>query len=303
MTVPLLFCVSTLTFVLVSLTPGNAARQILGLSAPASSYTQLRKALGLDYPLYEQYWHWLERAVTGNLGASLFTGQAVTQAIAQALPVTLALIAGALLVSFFVGGSLGAVSAIRGGRLGRALDGFVLVGWALPAFWVGAELIELFAVKLRWLPATGYVAPGQSLTGWLRSLALPVFALSLGGIAVVAKQTREAMLDVLGSEHIRMAWANGLSARSIYTRHAMRNAAVRVVTVLGVQAVWLLGGTVIVENIFALPGLGSLVVNAATEHDLPIVQGVAIYFTLIVVVVNLLVDGLYTWLDPRVRTG
>jgi peptide/nickel transport system permease protein len=193
------------------------------------------------------------------------------------------------------------ISAVYGGVLGRAIDVFALVGFALPAFWVGAELIALFAVRWKLLPATGYVPVTQSVTGWLRSIALPIAALALGGIAAVAKQTREAMLDTLSSEYVRMARANGIGPCSIILRHALKNASVRALTVLGVQAVVLLGGTVLIENVFALPGLGSLVVSAATGHDLPVVQGVAIYFTGLVVVINLTIDLAYTALNPKVR--
>jgi peptide/nickel transport system permease protein len=299
--VPLLIMVSGLSFVLVSLTPGDAADQILGTTATPQEYAALRRALGLDLPLYDQYWQWFRHAITGNLGTSIFTGQSVTQAVSQRIPVTLSLLLGALLVSVVVGVSLGVFSALRGGALGHTVDGLALIGFALPAFWVGAELIVLFAVRLSWLPATGYVFISQSPVGWLKSLVLPVIALSLYGVAATAKQTREAMLDVLGSEYIRMARANGVTSRSIVFCHALKNASLRVVTVLGVVAVGLLGGTVLVENVFALPGLGSLVVTAATEHDLPVVQGVAIYFTVMVVVINLLIDLAYTWLNPRVR--
>lgn len=300
--VPLLFVVSVLSFVLVSITPGDAARQILGLQGTAQEYAALRRSLGLNLPVYQQYWSWLSHALHGDFGSSIITGQHVTQVIDSRLPVTASLILGSLLVSVVVGVGLGVFSAIRGGALGRAVDALSLVGFSLPAFWVGAELIVLFAVKLGWLPATGYVSPGTSVLDWLRSLILPVAALSLGGIAAVAKQTREAMLDVLSAEYIRMAWANGLSPRSIYFRHAFKNAAMRVTTVLGVQAVGLLGGTVLVENVFALPGLGTLAVTATTQHDLPVIQGLAIYFTLIVVVINLVIDLAYSWLNPRVQT-
>ena len=160
----------------------------------------------------------------------------------------------------------------------------------------------IFAVWQHWFPATGYVSITASPAGWLRSLVLPVAALSLYGIAATAKQTREAMLDVLGSEYIRMARANGLSSGSIVFRHALRNASIRVVTVIGLLAVGLLGGTVLAENVFALPGLGSLMVNAGTQHDLPVVAGLVVCFTLVVVAINLLVDLAYLWLNPRVRT-
>ena len=301
MTVPLLFVVSALTFVLVSLHARQRGRGDPRDVRHPQAYAALDRALGLNLPLYEQYWNWLGHALTGDLGQSIFTGQPVTQAIGQRLPVTLSLLIGTLLVSVVIGVGLGVFSALRGGAIGRAVDALALIGFSLPAFWVGAELIVIFAVWQHWFPATGYVAITDSPAGWLRSLVLPVAALSLYGIAATAKQTREAMLDVLGSEYIRMAWANGISTGSIVFRHALRNASIRVVTVIGLQAVGLLGGTVLVENVFALPGLGSLMVNAGTQHDLPVVAGLVVYFTLVVVAINLLVDLAYLWLNPRVR--
>lgn len=301
--IPLLVVVSALSFLLVSLTPGSLLRELLGLRASPQQYATLRRQLGLGQPLYEQYWHWATRAVTGDLGASLFSGEPVTHAINSRLPVTLSLLLGALLVSVVIGVTLGVVSAVRGGFLGRVVDVVALVGFALPGFWVGAELIALFAVKLRLLPATGYVPFTESVSGWLRSLVLPVAALALGGVAAIAKQTREAMLDALGSEYIRMAWANGIPPRAIFFRHALKNASLPVLAVVGVQAVGLLGGAILAESVFALPGVGSLVVNAALEHDIPLVQGVAIYFTVIVIVINIVIDVSYSLLDPRVRVG
>lgn len=302
MAVPLLLIVSALSFVLLSLAPGDATVQILGIQGTPEQYEALRGALGLDLPLYEQYANWVRDAVRGDLGASIFTDEKVTDAIKARLPVTLSLISGALVVSFVVGVFLGTASAVRGGALGRFIDGFALVGFALPVFWVAGQLIVLFAVKLQWLPAVGYISLSESPTGWLRSLILPVAALSLGGIAAVAKQTREAMLDSLSSEYIRMAWANGISAWSIYLRHSLKNASIRIVTILGLLAVGMLGGTVLVETVFALPGLGSLAVTSALRGDLPLVQGVAVYFSVIVVLINLLIDVGYSWLNPRVRT-
>jgi peptide/nickel transport system permease protein len=301
--VPLLLIVSAISFILLYLTPGDAANQILGAHGNPAQYAALRNALGLNRPVYEQYYDWLHHAVTGNLGTSLLSGVPVGQSIAQRLGVSISLIVGSLLVSILVGIALGALSAIRRGILGRAVDGLSLLGFALPAFWVAAELVVLFAVKLRWLSATGYVSPLQSVSQWLRSLVLPVASLSLYGVAVVAKQSRDAMLEALSSEHIQIARANGWSPRSLVFRHALRHAAIRVVTVLGLLAVGLVGGTVFVENVFVLPGLGSLVVNAAVQHDVPVVQGVTVCMTVVVVVINLVVDLAYAWLDPRVTTG
>lgn len=301
--VPLLFVVTALSFVLVSLTPGDAALEILGTNAPPEAYPKLRHALGLDLPLHEQYWRWVEHAGSGDLGASLFTSESVTHAIHVRLPVTLSLILGALVSTLVLGVSLGVFSAVRGGAAGRFVDALSLVGFALPSFWIGAVLIAIFAVELGWFPAVGYVPLAQSPEQWLRSLVLPVAALALHGMAAIAKQTREAMLDVLASDYVRMARANGISPVSIVFRHAFKNAAMRVVTILGLQAVALLGGTVLVESVFALPGLGGLAVNASIQHDLPVIQGIIVYFTVIVVLINLVIDLAYTWLNPRVRTG
>jgi len=301
MAIPLLFIVSASSFVLVSLTPGDAAQSILGLNAPQDAVVRLRHALGLDNPIYVQYWDWLKHALHGDFGTSVVTGETVTHAIDARLPPTLALIVGAFLLGSTIGVGLGVLSALRGGALGRAVDAFALAGFALPAFWLGAILIAVFAVKLRWFPATGYVAFADSPSGWLNSLVLPVVALSVGAIAAIAKQTRASMLEVLSSEHIRMAWANGLSPRSIVFRHALKNAALPVIAVVGVQAVWLLGGTVVIESVFALPGLGSLLVSSSIQHDLPVVEGIAIYFTVIIVLISLLTDLAYSWLNPRVR--
>lgn len=299
--VPLLLVVSALSFILVSITPGNAAQEILGTNAPKESYDKLRLELGLDKPVYDQYWRWLDHALHGDLGRSLFNGQNVTTLIGERLPVTLSLIILSLVLMLLIGVGLGTLSAVRGGLLGRFVDVIALVGFALPSFWAGAVLIDLFAVKVRWLPATGYVPLTQSPSQWIRALLLPVIALGLHGIAAVAKQTREAMLDVLGSEHIRSARANGIPERSIIFRHALKSAGVRATTILGIQAVGLLGGTVLVENVFALPGVGGLAVTASLQHDLPVVQGIVVLFTLIVIAINLVIDLAYTMLNPRVR--
>jgi peptide/nickel transport system permease protein len=302
MAVPLLFVVSALSFVLVSVTPGDAAREILGTDAPPGAYPKLRHVLGLDLPLPDQYWRWLKHALHGDFGTSLFTSESVTQAIDQRLSVTLSLILSALLVSLVVGICLGVYSAVQGGRVGRLVDAFALCGFALPSFWVGAILIAFLSVRLRWFPVIGYVPLTQSPKQWFLSLALPVTTLALPITASIAKQTRESMLDVLGSEYVRMAWANGISPQSILFRHALKNAAMRVVTVLGVQAVGLVGATPLVEDVFGLPGLSRLAVDASSQHDLPMVQGAVLYFTVIVVVINLVIDLAYTGLNPRVRT-
>lgn len=303
MAVPLLFIVTALSFVLLSLVPGDAALEILGQRATPQSVAALREQMGLNLPLPEQYWHWLSNALHGDLGTSTVTGQPVKEAILQRLPVTLFITIGALIVMPLLGIALGVYSAVRGGLLDRMLGVLALVGYALPAFWLGAIMISFFAVKLHWLPAGGYVSPGESVGNWLRSLVLPVAALSIGGVAVFAKQTRDAMLDVLASEHVRLAWARGVPPRQIYFRYALRSVSPVVLTLVGLMTIGLLGGTVFVETIFALPGMGAYVATGAQQQDVPVVQGTTVFFTLIVVVVNLITDLAYTALDPRVRTS
>jgi peptide/nickel transport system permease protein len=301
LSVPLVLVVSALTFVLLALTPGNAARQILGYKATPQQVARLDRALDLNLPVYEQYWRWLRHALDGNLGTSLLSGQSVTSLIDQRLWATVSLILGSMLVFVVIGVLLGVFSATRGGASDRFADALSLFGYALPTVWVGAVLIEWFAVDNAWFPAVGYNAPSQGLGPWLRSLVLPVLTLALGFIAVMAKNTREAMLDVLGAEHIRMARANGVPAWSIVWVYAMKNVAIRVVTITGLLTIGLLGGDVIVENVFGLPGLGAALTNAVLTHDVPVVLGITMMFTIIIVVINLVTDLVYWLFDPRVR--
>jgi peptide/nickel transport system permease protein len=299
--IPLLFIVSALTFVLEWLAPGNAAETILGANGTPAQYAALTKELGLNHPISQQYWDWLSGILHGNLGTSLFSGETVASAIDNRLPVTLWLIVGGVGLSAVLGMSVGMAVAARGGRVGRSLDVLSLLFFSVPSFWLGLLLVELFAVQYRIFPATGYVGLTSSLSQWFLSLVLPVVALGIGGMAVVAKVTRDAMLDVLQRDFVRNLRANGIPAWSIILKHGLKNAAIPVITILGLISVGLLGGTVAIENVFALPGLGSLAVSATTSHDVPVVQGITIYFTLIVVAINLLLDIAYGWLNPRAR--
>jgi peptide/nickel transport system permease protein len=300
--VALVVIIPALTFLLEALSPGNAAEAQLGVSATPA---QLRKAehdLGLDKPLWQRYFLWFDHFVHGNLGNSLFTGQPVTRELNNRLPVSLSLILGALLVTAVVGVLVGVVSARRPGIVGRAIDAVSVVGIAVPNFWLAVILVEFFAVVLSALPATGYVPFGVSPSGWLRSLVLPVVALAFAGITAVAKQTRDQMKEALDQDFVRTLRANGIGERSIVYRHALRAAAIPIVTVLGLLFVGALAGSVIVESIFVLPGLGSAAVRATTSHDFPVIQGISIYFTLLVIAVNVLVDLSYGWLNPKVRS-
>jgi peptide/nickel transport system permease protein len=190
---------------------------------------------------------------------------------------------------------------LRRGPLGRLTDVLSLAGLAVPSFWLGLVLVAVFAVGLGWFPANGFTPFREDPVDWARSIVLPVLALFVGGVATIAKQTRNAMSDVLASEFIRNLYANGLARRSLVFRHALRNAAIPVITVLGLGFIGLLGGSVFIEQLFVLPGLGSLAVNAVNSHDLPIIQGVVVYFAIIVAIVNLFIDLSYGWLNPKAR--
>lgn len=302
----LLFMVTAATFVLASLAPGDAAKAIL--SSQSGSYTvqqyqQTRHALGIDQPLAVQYWHWLDHLLHGSLGTDLFSGQPIIQALNGRLGPSLSIILATVIVSGLAGVGLGIVGALRGGVLGRLVDVVSLLGLAVPNFWLALVLVELLALKIRAFPATGYAPLGANPAGWLRSIALPVLTLSAGAVAFIAKQTRDSVSEVMSRDFITMLRARGLSRRSIVLKHALRNAAIPVVTLLGLLLVSLLGGMVVIENVFSLPGLGQQAVSAAGSHDLPMVEGIAFYFTIIVVITNLLVDLSYRLLNPRTRAA
>ncbi|MEU4250157.1 ABC transporter permease [Amycolatopsis sp. NPDC026612] len=299
--VALVFVVSLAAFLLQSAAPGDLARAILGQNFSVPAYEELRHQLGLDQPVLTQYWNWLRDAVHGDLGSSPISGLSVADEISHRLPVTLSLIGCATVVTTFAGVALGVVSAVRGGRIGRVVDVLSLVGYALPSFWFALTMVTLFAVTVQLLPATGYVPLGTSPAGWARSLVLPVATLALPGIAVFAKQTRDAMLDALSRDYVTALRANGVPERSVVLRHALRNAAIPVATLVGLTFIGLLSGTVFVESVFAMPGLGGLAVQATSLHDIRMIQGVVVVFTVIVVAVNLLVDLAYGRLNPKAR--
>jgi peptide/nickel transport system permease protein len=301
--VPLVLGVSLVVFVLASLVPGDPARTILGESATPEAVAALQTELGLDRPWYEQYLTWLGGLVHGDLGTSVFTGEPVTAALNSRLAVTLALVLVTVVVCTVVGVAIGMAGALRGGVVARVLDVVSLFGIALPSFWVALVLVSLFAVKLRWFPATGYVSPDVSLGGWASSLVLPVVSLGLLGISVIAKQTRDAAMTVLDSDYVVVLRANGLPESRLVLGHVLRNASIPVVSAIGVVFVGSLDATVFVENVFVLPGLGSRATQATVDHDVSVILGIGVYFTLVVVLVNLLVDVAYGLLDPKVRTA
>jgi len=301
LSVPLLFAVSILTFLMVAIVPGDPAVRILGAGHTAAEYQALDSKLGLTAPLLVQYWRWIDGVLHGTLGTSLFTNQTVTSELAQRLPATVWLVIGATLVTVVAGTALGLAGAVGRGPLGRIVDAASWVAFAVPNFWLGLILIELIALKAHLLPSSGFIPLGQDPGAWLRSLILPVITLAAIGVTGIAKQTRDATAEVLGREFMTALRMAGLPRRSLLMRHALRNAAIPVVTAAGLFAIAMLGGTILVEQVFVLPGMGSLVVQAAADHDLPVTEGAVLYFTVIVIAVNLLIDLSYAWLNPKVR--
>ncbi|HTW98568.1 MAG TPA: ABC transporter permease [Acidimicrobiales bacterium] len=303
LSVPLFLLVSLLTFVTVAFIPGDPAVRILGAGHTLAEYHAFDVKIGLTEPVLVQYWHWLDRLLHGSLGSSLFTYQSVAAQLDQRLPVTLSLVLGATLVSLVLGTSLGVAAALWRGPIARLIDVVTWAGFAVPNFWLGLVLVELFAVRAHLLPASGYVSFSQSPGDWARSLVLPVLTLAAAGTTGIAKQTRNAMTEAMSREYVTALRLAGVRRPAIVFRHALRNAALTIVTVAGLFFVAMLGGTILVENVFVLPGLGGLAVQAATDHDLPVIEGVVVYFTLIVIAVNILIDLSYAWLNPRVRVS
>jgi peptide/nickel transport system permease protein len=302
LSVVLVLAVPSLTFFFEAVTPGNVSELILGPTATRQQVEVLSAQLGLNKPLYAQYWHWLQQLLTGNLGASYLNGEKVSVIIGQRLPVSLSILAGSLVLAVLLGVALGVVSATRGPVIARAVDVGSVVGIAAPSFWIAIGLVLVFAVMLRVLPAVGYVPLGASPAGWARSLIMPWVALGLGLSTFIAKQTRDQLLSVMNRDFIRTLRANGVPARSVIFRHALRNAGIPVVTMIGLAFVGALTGSVFIEQVFALPGLGSELVLAATTHDLPLIEGISLVFTIMVVAVSLAADLIYAALDPRIRS-
>jgi peptide/nickel transport system permease protein len=296
-----LLLISLVTFVVVQVVPGDPAQLILGTEAPPEALADLRTQLGLDRPLPLQYLSWLSGVLRGDLGISLRHGRPVAALIAERLPVTLSLATLSLALAVILAVPLGVLAAVR---QHSALDYGVLVlaqaGLALPSFWIGILLILLFALSWRWLPSGGYVPWGESPLRALRTLAMPVLALGLPVAGVLARLVRASVLEELARDHIRTARAKGLSEEQVIVRHVLRNALIPTVTLLGLQLGFLLGGSIIVEQVFALPGLGRLVLFAINNRDLPLIQGLVLFIAVLVVSINFLVDMAYTWLDPRI---
>ncbi|MGY0056719.1 ABC transporter permease [Streptomyces sp. LZ34] len=299
----LVVVVATATFLLLNLTGTDVARNVLGETASPSAVAAKSHELGLDQPLVERYWHWVEQAAQGNLGSSWFTGNPVNQSLVDTLPVTLSIVLVGLLIAAVLSVALGTAAALRGGWVDRVVQFAAVLGTAVPSFLIALVLAVTLAVKLGWLPATGYVALGTSGADWLRSIILPAVSLAVAATAATAMQVRGALIDVLRADFVRTLRSRGLSTRSVVFRHALRNAAPPALTVLALQFIGLISGAVVVEKVFGLPGIGSLANSAAVRGDAPVLLGTVVVTVAIVVAVNLLLDIAYGWLNPKVRVS
>lgn len=300
--IPMVIVVSVIMFLLASLVPGDQARAILGENATPESLAALREQLGLNLPWYHQYLNWAQNALQGDLGSSIYNGEPVVSILAGRFPVTASLALLSTLVIAVAGISLGLLSALRGGVLGRILDAVSLFGLAVPSFAIAILLVSVFAVTVRIFPATGYAPIAGGIGPWIWALVLPVVALSLGGTTLVAKQMRDSAKEALNKDYVRFLRANGVGEASIILRHVLKNASIPSITILGIGAVAALTGTVFIENVFVLPGLGSLATQVTLNNDLPVLLGIGVLFTLFAVVISLVVDLLYGVLNPKVRT-
>ena len=304
LSLPLLIIVPTVTFLLAALIPGDVARTILGADASQAQYLQLRQSLGLNQPLLTRYFDWLGNALHGNLGTSIFWQQSVVSMMDSRLQVTLSLVIGSTVVAAVLGVALGVAAALRSGFAARIVDAVALAGLAIPNFFLGLLFISWFAVSLRVFPATGYVSITESPSQWLSSIVLPVITLAVPGVAVIAKQTRDSMRETLERPFIRTLRAAGVSSRSVIAKHALRNAAIPVVTVTGIIFVAALSAARCwSRRCSRCRAWAAWWCRRPPQHDLPLIQGVAVYFTIAVILINLLVDLTYSWLDPRVRVS
>lgn len=290
------------SFVLIKLVPGDPATAIAGDNATAEQLAEIRQKLGLNDGLLQQYGHWAWRALHGDFGTSLYTGQSVWSMVMDRLPVTFELVIYATVLSLLIGVPLGVVAAMRRGKLtDRILTGLSSLGVAIPNFWLGMVLVTVFALTLTWFPATGFDGITAGPVAFLRSATLPAITLAAAGIAEVARQLRSALIEIFAADYMRTSRARGLPQRTIIWGHAFRNAGVTMLTIVGLLISRMLSATVVVEAVFAIPGIGALVIDAVKQRDYPVLQAVVFVLAMIVLAVNLVVDLLYRRVDPRIE--
>ncbi len=301
-TVLVMAIVGVFVFLLLHLSPGDPVAIIAGDNATQDQIDQIRAKLGLDDPLVVQFFRWAGHVLTGDFGTSIFSNEPVLKLVGQRLEPTVSLAFTTLVIAVTLAVTFGVLAAWKAGTwVDRVLMVVSVVGFSVPVFVVGYMLIYWFAISLRWLPVQGYTPIAEGLIPWARNLVLPSVALGLAYVALIARITRASMLDVLSEDYIRTAKAKGVANRSMLLKHALKNAGVPIVTVVGIGVALLMSGVVITETVFNIPGVGRLVVDAISKRDYPIIQGVILIFAGVYVLINLAVDLTYTLIDPRIR--
>jgi peptide/nickel transport system permease protein len=301
-TIPVLVIVAVLVFLMLRLTPGDPAAILAGDAANTDQIARIREGLGLDRPLIVQFGIWAQNILTGDLGESFYFKMKVTSLIGQRLEATVSLATLTIIVAVLTAVPLGVLAAWRfGGWFDRILMGFSVMGFSIPVFVLAYILIWIVSLKLGWLPVQGYKPISDGFWPYLKHLILPSITLSVIYIALIARVTRASVLEALGEDYVRTARAKGLPESRVLIRHALANAAVPIVTVIGIGIALLIGGVVVTESVYAIPGLGRLTVDAVLARDFPTIQGVILFFSVVYVVINLLVDLSYVFLDPRIR--
>ncbi|MGH6895714.1 MAG: ABC transporter permease [Geminicoccaceae bacterium] len=301
-TIPVMMVVAVVVFSLIHIAPGDPAAIIAGDNVTPKQIAEIRARLGLDEPLWKQFKLWIGNLAQGDLGTSIFSRKPVTELIAQRAEPTIALTTTTLIVAISIAITAGVLAAWKVGTwVDRGVMIFAVMGFSVPVFVVGYGLVYLFSMQLKWLPVQGYAPIADGLGPFIRHLILPSIALGLAYVALIARITRTSMLEVLAEDYIRTADAKGVATRPKLIRHALKNAAVPIATVIGIGVALLIGGVVITESVFNIPGIGRLTVDAILKRDYPIIQGIILVFSGIYVLINLAVDMLYTVLDPRIR--
>ena len=301
-TLPVMGIVALFVFSLLYIAPGDPAAVIAGDQASPADVERIRQGLGLDRPFLVQFGTWLWHILHGDLGTSIFTNLPVSAMIAQRIEPTFSLMAITLVLTILIAVPLGVVAAWKAGSwVDRTIMAFAVFAFSLPVFVVGYVLAYVFALQFEWLPVQGYTPLAAGLWPWLQNLILPALALGSVYIALIARITRASMLEVLQQDYVRTARAKGLGQRNILFVHALKNAAVPIVTVIGIGIALLIGGAVVTESVFAIPGLGRLTIDAILRRDYPVIQGIVLLFSFLYVLVNLMVDVTYTLVDPRIR--
>jgi peptide/nickel transport system permease protein len=301
-TVPVMAVVALFVFSLLYIAPGDPAAVIAGDQATPADVERIRQSLGLDRPFLIRFGEWVWQILHGDLGTSIFTNLPVTTMIVQRFEPTLSLMAVTLVFAITIAVPIGVLAAWKAGTLiDRSIMAFAVFGFSVPVFVIAYLLAYIFALELEWLPVQGYTPLSEGVWPWLENLILPAIALGCVYIALIARITRAAMLEVLQQDYIRTARAKGLGQRGILFVHALKNASVPIVTVIGIGIALLIGGAVVTESVFAIPGLGRLTIDAILRRDYPLIQGIVLLFSFVYVLVNLLIDLSYTLLDPRIR--